>query len=359
MNYKRPFLSLPVFLLSSVFYFGNLFPITVSLANHATHLKTQRYNNITHTISGRNLSNTPLVGNEISMEDYSQYPPVDFDLAEADKNDVIYKLFRDSTADYKILTEGNVANESLDKTIPTVLLIHGWTTDDTSPWFAPIREEYFKLGPHNVFYINWSVAGNKSYEVSSANVKPVGKFIAEFLIASEVPQQRIHIIGHSLGSQLAGFIGKSMFQLTGKKIGRITALDPAGPKFGRPEMTDDEKMCEKDAEFVDVVHTDIQHYGYTEPIGHVDFYPNGGQHQPGCPPLKEDDNCSHARSTLFFIESLWKKTEAVEANFTKEGSKITISKKENGKVITFGQHVDWNSRGVYYFNTNPQQPFLI
>jgi hypothetical protein len=36
-----------------------------------------------------------------------------------------------------------------------------------------------------------------------------------------------------------------------------------------------------DAEFVDVMHTSS--VASLNPIGHVDFYPNGGIQQPGCP----------------------------------------------------------------------------
>lgn len=97
-----------------------------------------------------------------------------------------------------------------------------------------------------------------------------------------------HFTGHSLGSQLTGFIGKAFYKLTGKKIGRITALDPAGPAFDNSEVNCDSRLCENDAEFVDVIHTDIQLYGYTSPMGHVDFYPNGGRHQPGCPSREVD-----------------------------------------------------------------------
>lgn len=90
--------------------------------------------------------------------------------------------------------------------------------------------------------------------------------------------------GHSLGSQLASFIGKSMFELTGNKIGRITALDPAGPAWSNEDMhPQKERLCPDDANFVDVIHTDIYYSGFTAPIGHVDFYPNDGKHQPGCP----------------------------------------------------------------------------
>ncbi|KAJ8969604.1 hypothetical protein NQ317_011318 [Molorchus minor] len=306
------------------------------------------------------MANKKVLDTEKLKEFYRTLPPVDFTLAKAEKTDIIYKLFNDSKQESgKVLNEGTVAGEGLNKSIPTVLLVHGWTTDDTSPWYKPLKDEYFKLGPHNIIYINWSKAGNKSYDISSANIAPVGKYMAQFLIASGIPQDNIHIIGHSLGSQLASFIGKSMFELTGKKIGRITALDPAGPKFENPLMTPDKKLTETDAEFVDVIHTDVQLSGYAAPIGHVDYYPNDGAHQPGCPSREIDDNCSHARSTIYFIESVSKKSKAREVIFkqTKDFI-ITLEEKNNAKEIIFGQHVDQNVRGTYSFSTNSEKPFL-
>lgn len=108
------------------------------------------------------------------------------------------------------------------------------------------------------------------------------------------------IPGHSLGSHMSGFIGKYIYKYSGKKVGRITALDPAGPAFENPAMGPDLRLCENDADFVDIVHTDIQLYGYTAPIGHVDFYPNGGKHQIGCP-LRENANTEEGKTTLFLL----------------------------------------------------------
>lgn len=92
----------------------------------------------------------------------------------------------------------------------------------------------------------------------------------------------VHILGHSLGSHVAGYAGE---RLNGT-IGRITGLDPAGPYFeGLPAAA---KLDLTDGVFVDAIHTDARHlipdlgFGTYETSGHLDFYPNGGKNQPGC-----------------------------------------------------------------------------
>ncbi|XP_028140192.2 lipase member H-A-like [Diabrotica virgifera virgifera] len=284
-------------------------------------------------------------------------PRVDFSLADAQKTDVSYTLFTNSSPTIGTTVTEGTSNASIkNKNIPTILIIHGWATDDTSPWYRPLRDEYFKQGLYNIIFVNWSKAGNKSYEVASANCKPVGRFVAEFLITSKVDLSKVHLVGHSLGSQLTAFIGKSTVELTGTMIGRITALDPAGPMWNKPDMLDTEKLTWRDADFVDIIQT----FGLKKPIGHVDFYPNRSKHQPGCPSEGyTSDLCNHARSTLFFIESVGTKARAVEGLFYEdENAVVTIKPKENGKIIVFGQHVSKHARGVYYLTTNPNKPFL-
>ena len=66
----------------------------------------------------------------------------------------------------------------------------------------------------------------------------------------------------------------------------MSALDPTGPYF---ESTDPAvRLDPTDAQFVDSIHTDAGTLldfglGVRQPMGHVDFFPNGGKFQPGCP----------------------------------------------------------------------------
>ena len=63
-----------------------------------------------------------------------------------------------------------------------------------------------------------------------------------------------HIIGHSLGAQIAGYAGERIQKLTKQKIGRISALDPAAPLF--ENMPTFVRLDPSDAIFVDVIHSD-------------------------------------------------------------------------------------------------------
>lgn len=98
-----------------------------------------------------------------------------------------------------------------------------------------------------------------------------------------VAPEDIHILGHSLGAHIAGFIGSN---LSGK-IGRITGMDPARPDFESPFLKEPkDRLDPTDAKFVDIIHTCAGTVGFVRPIGHIDFYPNGGSfRQPGCPVL--------------------------------------------------------------------------
>lgn len=109
----------------------------------------------------------------------------------------------------------------------------------------------------------------------------MGKQIARLIRKIErlyyVPPSRFHLIGFSLGAHVAGFAGQEI-----TNISRITGLDPASPLFeGYPVNV---RLDPSDAKFVDVIHSNGDGFirgglGVYEPMGSVDFYPNGGRVQ--------------------------------------------------------------------------------
>ena len=116
------------------------------------------------------------------------------------------------------------------------------------------------------------------------------------------------ITGHSLGAQTCGFFGKSFFKITGTKLASIVGLDPAGPifeEFDQYEKT--QKLYRDDADFVQVIHTDTNKYGHTEPMGHVDYYLNDGAIQPAdilssCGATTSSNSCSHHYAYWFLAK---------------------------------------------------------
>ena len=64
----------------------------------------------------------------------------------------------------------------------------------------------------------------------------------------------------------------------------ISGLDPAGPKLAEDDTHRNISLDKTDAKFVDIIHSDAETplLGTLKRQGHVDFYPNGGLHQPGC-----------------------------------------------------------------------------
>lgn len=64
-----------------------------------------------------------------------------------------------------------------------------------------------------------------------------------------------------------------------------SAFDPAYPGFDGPNAR--RRLSKSDAKFVDVIHTNARvglsnAVGIETPLGHADFYPNGGSRMPGC-----------------------------------------------------------------------------
>ncbi|KFP24283.1 Lipase member H, partial [Colius striatus] len=201
----------------------------------------------------------------------------------------------------------STASRYLDVTKKTTFIIHGYRLTGSAPvWIPDLVHLLLSVEDMNVILVDWNRgATTLIYSNASRNCKKVAeilkKFIDEMLVAG-ASLASLHMIGVSLGAHISGFVGQ-MFQGT---LGRITGLDPAGPLYrGKPPG---ERLDPTDAQFVDVIHSDTDGLGYAEALGHIDFYPNGGTDQPGCPLTifsgLQYFKCDHQRSVLLFMASL-------------------------------------------------------
>jgi len=203
----------------------------------------------------------------------------------------------------------------------TKIIAHGFLSDGNEQWLKTITTTLLKHGDYNVIVVHWPGGSGLPYTRATANTRLVGLEIAHLvntLVARHgLRAANVHLIGHSLGAHIAGYAGEKIAQL-----GRITGLDPAGPYFEK--MPTFVRLDPTDAHFVDAIHTDgsTLGLGLMQPVGHLDFYPNGGGNQPGCgvsnnifdavkdtrdvvSGLEDVVACSHMRAIHLFTDSIF------------------------------------------------------
>ncbi|XP_061754424.1 lipase member H isoform X5 [Nerophis ophidion] len=215
---------------------------------------------------------------------------------------------RDTIHCGSLLSHSNLsANPNFNLSRPTTFVIHGYRPTGSPPnWADQITELLLARKDLNVIYVDWNYgAANLNYFKVVENTHKAAHNLTAFVKKMQehgASLNDIHMIGISLGAHISGFVGANL----NGSIGRITALDPAGPQFtGAPP---EDRLDPTDALFVDALHTDIDALGYREALGHIDFYANGGTDQPGCPRTIFSGGsyfkCDHQRSVYLFFESL-------------------------------------------------------
>ncbi|KAF2900653.1 hypothetical protein ILUMI_05532 [Ignelater luminosus] len=206
--------------------------------------------------------------------------------------DVSYFLCRRNKTFHPINLNLNLNDLNID--LPVKLIIHGFTENITVLWYKAIVDAYLIKNDYNLILVDWSIKANLPYfdavESSSSVGSSIGDFLIKLITTKKIYLDNVHIIGHSLGSHVAGFVGKRIFKITKSKVSRITGLDPAGPLFEIPSKSPEYRLSKEDAKFVDIIHTDGGIFGFKASIGHADFFPNGGTAiQSGCEITKLED----------------------------------------------------------------------
>jgi len=206
-----------------------------------------------------------------------------------------------------------------DKTKKTVIYIHGWMESGKLDLSAlAVRGAYLDRGDHNVISVDWSAySKNVNYRT---RVIPQMKVIAEFFaeeirdfIQSGHSISQLHLVGHSLGGQMVGKIGRHLRKITNGKLSvpRIIALDPAGPGFEDHHIDGFEPITRTDGDYIQIIHTCAGKLGMQRRVGDIDFYPDGGANHPGCDVDVTSSMvgsfhyvCDHARSWHFYQSSV-------------------------------------------------------
>jgi len=305
----------------------------------------------------------------------------ELELSKADTEKIRFLLWdKGNTSQVIHPTVESLQNSSLSLSWPVVILIHGWRSDGF--WFGGFyNQAYQVVGEYNVISVDWGDLENINYIEAAALTKPVAGHTASLVSALKDVGlfENIHVVGHSLGAHVAGYLGEKVQRMGLGTLKRITGLDPADPGFGWNGP--DGRLDKTDAEFVDVLHTNsgiLLEGALTikRPIGHLDFYPAGGVHQPGCSEvclgelcgnLDLDDflrgGCSHLRANYYYRESILArgtKSEMFLAWPCQDWSYFLLGKCCGGQGVQMGHWLDTSSpQGSYFMNVGRDFPHAL
>ncbi|CAI6367379.1 unnamed protein product [Macrosiphum euphorbiae] len=282
---------------------------------------------------------------------------------DIDLNDKNYGLYHTSKHVFYWLytrynTEGELLNRSEPHLIesttfnasnPIKVIVHGWlgNTQEKDSLCMSNVNSYFKVGEYNVICVDWKqYSTDLSYSVARSRAKHIAHDIAKILtrITYDLTEgvETLHLIGHSMGAHIVGFVGKELTN----KIPRITGLDPAKPQYENKGPAD--RLYITDAHFVDIMHTNSGNNGFTKSIGHIDFFPNGGKRQPGCGfSDKTTGSCSHIKAYHYYAHSIWAKEDYVSLKCP-SWDDYKAHKCDNANSTFMGEHVDIEQTEDYY-----------
>jgi len=234
-----------------------------------------------------------------------------------------------------------------------------------------LNSAYMEAGlDYNILGVDWRPMEGPA----KTQVEEVGIYTAHFLEALQeygLQLEDVHAIGFSFGSHVVANLGKELIRRGLRRLTRITCLDPGKIGFGNhPELV----IKPEDADFVDIVHTASDNMSFLEPLGHADFYPNGGQNQlcscnNECDDIPCDTN-DHKRAPYYYRESIlsqssfpsWLCTEGWDAFLQ---ANLTCPYDASSSLVSMGEWVLDSSeaystsepRGVFYLHTRKESPF--
>ncbi|KAL0883718.1 hypothetical protein ABMA27_015833 [Loxostege sticticalis] len=243
----------------------------------------------------------------------------------------------------------------------TQVVIGGYLNSASSLLVRSVVQPYLDLG-RNVIVVEIFPLLLRTYPVAARVTKPFGELIGEYLAALTdhgLAANRLEMLGASLGAHISSYAAEKFMDLTGTKLNRLSALDPAGPCFRNLPYS--RRLNHHVARRVDVLHTNIDGFGIADPLGHVDFYANGGEYQHA---IKKEFllpclvYCSHTRSAFYWIKAYMNPEEFVAVRC----DSVTSARRgdcyrTNVTTNLLGPKTDFKKPGIYYLPTNGAPPY--
>ncbi|KAI8486793.1 hypothetical protein Bbelb_355410 [Branchiostoma belcheri] len=239
-----------------------------------------------------------------------------YDLFERTLNLIQRGPPRASEADRAARDRTSLLASNFDGSRPTKFISHGFIENGFVSWITDMSQAFLRAEDCNVFGVDWGSGGGSMlpYTQATANTQLVGATIAQFINLLLVTDKRLELLstpstwlvtalGHILWDMLErDFLVLAELRNTPLSVKVVATvdiwrvlgifglvhegLDPAEPYFqGTDPIV---RLDPTDAQLVDVIHSDGGFFftslglGMYDPVGHLDFYPNGGIEMPGC-----------------------------------------------------------------------------
>ncbi|EDW03903.1 GH11499 [Drosophila grimshawi] len=280
---------------------------------------------------------------------------------ECPNSNVTFWLYSNSTRDTPVQLDPLELNPwDFQPPRPVKILLHGYTGHRD---FAPnnhIRPALLDNEDVYVISIDYGpLVRYPCYMQAVSNLPLVSRCLAQLinnlLERGIVQHELLHVIGFSLGGQVAGQTANYLK----RKLKRITGLDPAKPLFILGSNS--RRLDPGDAEFVDVIHTDTLGRGMMRPMGHVDFYPNFGPLQPGCLDENPSDpgSCNHERAPRFYAKSINSSVGFWGRQCSSWLIHIFGLCSTQAQQALMGYHVSEDMSGSFFLKTKSDPPYAM
>ncbi|KAL0822297.1 hypothetical protein ABMA28_004405 [Loxostege sticticalis] len=251
----------------------------------------------------------------------------------------------------------------MDWSRKTIVYVSGYTGNPRASDATALEAHYIKLG-YNVWCLDEFFFYMTKYSIAQVRVRQiaiyVGKMLADLTQPGLLDPAKVEMISMSLGAHVMSFIAKNYYQRTGKKIGRLIGLDPSGPCFRNKGPAD--RLDDSDADFVIAVMTNIDGHGIAAPIGHVNFYVNGGEYQVGDIPFIPCGNfCSHMKAYIYWLSALENPGRFIGVKCNSVQQARFRGCYDNVPMVTniMGIKTDKSKPGIYYLSTKHSFPYYL